>query len=342
MISTYPPERCGVAAYAAQSVAALQAEGHTVRIVTWGEGEGDVRLAAPPRGGRLAELLPHCRDAERVIFQYMPSFYADDSSRVAQVRSRLALRRLFRTVPNLEVVVHELPWFPPVEQLGLPGRLLWQLERLQWSAAPALHFHNPASLETFRSRFRLSGGNARVIDHGRHFRPNYAGSRAEARRELGLRPDRIQLASVGFITPYKGYELAIEALALVPDLPCEYHIVGSVHPEKPGEAAYLEALQRQAAGDPRVRFHLEYVDDIAFDRWVRAADAILLPYRSSTSSSVLARCHLLGTPAVVTAAAGLRAEMSAADASVDDAGELAAVLRGFGRVERRVETGAGA
>ena len=41
MISHYPPQRCGIGAYAEQSVARLRQEGNIVNILTPAEGDGD-------------------------------------------------------------------------------------------------------------------------------------------------------------------------------------------------------------------------------------------------------------------------------------------------------------
>lgn len=340
LVTTFPPERCGVGAYAAQTARALREKGDTVRVLTWGEGEGDIRLPYWPRGRRILEVLRHCRPTERVVLQYMPGFYIDAASRWSQVQSRLAMTRFFRSAPNLEVIVHEQPWYPAHETLGAAGRLLWRLERRQWLAAKDLCFHNEAAVATYRERFQVSGANARLVSHGRDFVPTYRGNRESAQRELRLDSERAIFASVGFITPYKGYEMVLDALAAIPALDCEYHIVGSLHPQASGDdVEYLQQLQQQASGDPRVKFHIEYVDDAAFDRWMCAAHAVLLPYRSSTSSSVLARCHLLGTPAIASRASGLHAELSAADQAVSDAAELAQALVGTVRSARGIVAG---
>ena len=327
VLSTYPPERCGIAAYAAQSVQHYRDTGLTVRVLTWGTGAGDFRRAAPPKGWRVLDVRRHLAGFDRVVLQYAPALYVDDRSAATQVLSRLAMWRLFRSVPHLEVVVHEQSWYPPLAEMSRRGRLLWRLERAQWAAAKDLCFHNAAAVAAFRTRFRLPGTNARIVEHGRDFRPHYGGGKADARRELGLSGDAALFVSTGFITPYKGYEVVLDALALAPHAPCEYHIVGSAHPNS-GEQdlRYIERLREAAASDPRVRFRLEFISDEEFDRWVRAADALLLPYRSSTSSSVLARGHLLGTPAIVSGAAGLRAELQPTDCAFEDARELAGVL----------------
>ena len=48
----------------------------------------------------------------------------------------------------------------------------------------------------------------------------------------------------------------------------------------------LEALEAQVPG---IRLHLGYVSDEAFDRWIVAADTVVLPYRHIWSSSVAER-----------------------------------------------------
>ncbi len=320
LISTFPPEQCGVAAYAAQQVDALRAQGVPVKVLTWGEGRGDLVLPTAPTGLGALAMVPHARQAERVILHYMPSFYERPHSRIEQVLTRVAMGRLFRLLPHLQVIVHEQSWYPPFSEMSVPGRLLWWLERRQWMAARDLCFHNEAAIDLHRRRFRLPGDNARLIRHGEAFRPYFDGDRDAARRELGLAAERLIFLSVGFITPYKGYETVIGALANLPDFDCEYHIVGTLHPKSgQADADYLESLVRQASSDVRVRFVREFIDDRAFDRWIRAADAVLLPYRSSTSSSVLARCRLLGTRAIVSSAAGLAAELGPRDTVAQDA-----------------------
>lgn len=315
-----------MATFTAQAVRSLREQGETVRVLTWGAGEADLKLAAPPRGLGVNQFLRYRKTADRMIFHYMPGFFFGES-RLEQLQARLGLIRLFRSVPSLEVMVHEQPWYPPVSQLSLPGRVLWNLDRMQWRAARELMFHNENAIRVFRERYQLPGDNARVLPHGCHFRPNFEGSRADARRVLGLSPERLIFASVGFISERKGYELAIEALAKVPGLDCEYYIVGSPHPASgASDEEYLRRIQAQAAPDPRVRFVLDYVDDVAFDCWTIAADTILIPSRAASSSSVLARCRLLGTPAITTRQPGLLEELGPADRAISDADELAAAL----------------
>ena len=50
VVSSYPPRRCGIGAYARDQVARLRSEGHEVTVLSPPDGDGDVK--APFVGGR--------------------------------------------------------------------------------------------------------------------------------------------------------------------------------------------------------------------------------------------------------------------------------------------------
>ena len=68
------------------------------------------------------------------------------------------------------------------------------------------------------------------------------------------------------------------------------------------------------------------MSDGEFDRWVAAADWVILPYRRSWSSGVLARAHALGTPAIVAATGGLPEQAAERDVVVHDDEELRSAM----------------
>jgi hypothetical protein len=87
----------------------------------------------------------------------------------------------------------------------------------------------------------------------------------------------------------------------------------------------LEALETQIPG---VHLHLGYVSDEAFDRWIVAADTVVLPYRHIWSSSVAERAQLLGRRVIATRVGGLADQLADARAVVvDDNRGLAAAMR---------------
>jgi multidrug transporter EmrE-like cation transporter len=70
-----------------------------------------------------------------------------------------------------------------------------------------------------------------------------------------------------------------------------------------------------------------FLADEEFDLWVSAADWVVLPYRRSWSSGVLARAQALGRPAIVTDVGGLAEQAGDGDIVVRDDEELAEAMR---------------
>ena len=108
--------------------------------------------------------------------------------------------------------------------------------------------------------------------------------------------------SFGLLSPGKGYELAIRAMAGVveqsPDA-C-YVILGATHPEllrREGER-YREGLQALATeldlGD-HVRFVNEYVDLPTLGRWLQATDVFVTPYPGAEQAVSGTLAYAVGT-----------------------------------------------
>src|SRR3546814_3813969 len=55
-------------------------------------------------------------------------------------------------------------------------------------------------------------------------------------------------------------------------------------------------------------FRPGYVSDEEFDRWLVAADCLVLPYREIWSSSVIERAGIYGVPVIATDVGGLAAQ----------------------------------
>ena len=68
------------------------------------------------------------------------------------------------------------------------------------------------------------------------------------------------------------------------------------------------------------------MSDPELDAWIAAADAVVLPYRRSWSSGMLARAHALGTPAIVSAVGGLPEQAGEDDVVFEDDEGLARAM----------------
>ena len=133
----------------------------------------------------------------------------------------------------------------------------------------------------------------RVVPHG-----GYAGvypaareSRAHTRRRLGLHPDAFVYLMFGTVRTYKRVPEAIRAFRLLSDRDARLLMAGA-----PATAA--TAIQRAAAGDPRVRLELRTIPDYEVAELFGAADAFVLNYDEVFSSGALLLALAFGLPVV--------------------------------------------
>lgn len=142
----------------------------------------------------------------------------------------------------------------------------------------------------------------------------------------------------GFLQSSKGFDRAVDAFAAMDGvgparLPAgdgegaSLYVVGSVRERTPENETYARELRERCARVRGVTFVEEYVEDEQFDRWVAAADRVVLPYRRSWSSGVLARAQALGTPAIVADVGGLAEQAGERDVVFNHDGGLARAMR---------------
>lgn len=148
-------------------------------------------------------------------------------------------------------------------------------------------------------------GTVEVIPHGEfHFLARERPDQTEARAELGIGGDSPVLLFFGRIQPYKGVELLLESLAILDergdDLVCL--IAGEA------EEATERRLHHKIADlhlTREVRVELGYIPHADVANYFRAADVVVLPYRSATQSGVILLAYGYGRPVVVTDVGGL-------------------------------------
>jgi glycosyltransferase involved in cell wall biosynthesis len=117
--------------------------------------------------------------------------------------------------------------------------------------------------------------------------------------------DRLVLLQFGKIKPYKGVDLLLEALTLVPrDLRdrLDVRIVGKPYMD----TAALEQFIRTNGLARCVTLRFEFVSEGEEERLFAEADAIVLPYRDIDASGVAMSAIARGVPVLATAIAGFR------------------------------------
>jgi glycosyltransferase involved in cell wall biosynthesis len=117
--------------------------------------------------------------------------------------------------------------------------------------------------------------------------------------------DRLVLLQFGRIKPYKGVDLVLEALTMVPrELRnrLDVRIVGKPYMDTTAIEQFVAANRLSSC----VTLRFEFVSEAEEDRLFADADAILLPYREIDASGVAMSAIARGVPILATAIDGFR------------------------------------
>ncbi|ROP65776.1 glycosyltransferase [Curtobacterium sp. ZW137] len=186
-----------------------------------------------------------------------------------------------------------------------------ELELNQWLAesADVIHVLNAATASVTEQHYLLDPAKVVHIPH-----PSYQGvypassSRADARASFGLEDDRHAVLFFGQIRPYKGLDVLIEAVSRVPAHARPVLLLAGRTSDE--DRAALDDL---IGDDVRTIRSYDYVPDSDVQRWFRAADLAVFPYRQVLNSGSVHLAASLGVPAVIPDEPHLRAEFDGED-----------------------------
>lgn len=290
IVSTFPPNACGIASFSAALSAGLIAGGDSVDVVRTAPVTG---IDDPLVLGSLDERPGpngHARDilerTDVAIVQHEYGIYPgpDGADIVALMES---LR-----VPTI-VVAHTVLRAPTTNQRRVLSDVC--------AAADAVVVMTASGREGLIDGFGVQPSKIRVIAHGAATPP------------APVRPPRAdtspRLLTWGLLGPGKGIEWAIESLAALADLrPCpRYLIAGATHPRVLASSGedYRNMLSRRARTfgvSDQVDFDEGYRDLQSLTELITTADLVVLPYDSAdqVTSGVLVDAVAAGRPVVST------------------------------------------
>lgn len=137
----------------------------------------------------------------------------------------------------------------------------------------------------------------------------------EAKLALGLDPAVRIVATVGFLDPHKGVLELIDAVAeLTQESPVQLFVLGAAHPHSETGTEYAEQCRQRAQErgiSERVRFWSHYIADAELERYLAAADVIVLNYQSQRyeASAALATALASGRPVITSSAPAFETEL---------------------------------
>lgn len=317
MVSPYPSQQVatmlpsGVAGYTARLASALTDEGLRVRVLAPAvEGEPSltrvdgVTVERSYRRGVTA--LPAAataagRSAAPVVHLQFETFLYGGPLSIPGVAPALAALRGRQQGPV--VTMHQVvdPGsvnrdFTRVHRVRVPHQVaragLSTIQRTVLALSAATVVHERAFERIMPSSVVVPHG----IDVGGAVNPDEVRA---AKESLGLNPDRLTALCFGFLSPYKGLEVALEGAALAGEA-VELVVAGGSHPRLNGRDPYASDLQRHYGHVARFS---GYVTEPAVPTFFRAADVLLLPYLVPfASSGPFALALGFGTPVLCSPA----------------------------------------
>lgn len=320
MVTPYAPYRDGIANYAVQEVAAKRKAGLDIEVLSPLPSAAHHHLViGSPQG--MARLLRRSGDFDRIEIQVYPELlFGSAPTRIhrALVWSLLAL--VARRTPT-ELRIHEIDYAtitcdPLTQRLAIAAL----------SAAETISLHTEAERTALRDALGQDLPNMVLVDHGRDFAPRTTADRAEARRTLGLDSDEFLFLSIGFVQRHKGFDRAVRAFDRIRPDHARLVVVGDIRVDHPDLVSYRDELDRLIATTPGTERRSGYVSDEMFDRWLVAADMLVLPYREIWSSGVIERAALFDLPMIVSKVGGLADQAPRGTVLVADENELAQAM----------------
>jgi D-inositol-3-phosphate glycosyltransferase len=131
-----------------------------------------------------------------------------------------------------------------------------------------------------------------------------------AREQLNLAPADRVILFFGQIAPYKGLEFLVDAFSLLAEKNVAYRLVIVGRPK--GEKSYWENLRRKitaCAAHARIIERIEFIPDAETERYFKAADVLVLPYKHIFQSGVLFLGYSFGLPVIAADVGSLKEEI---------------------------------
>jgi glycosyltransferase involved in cell wall biosynthesis len=148
----------------------------------------------------------------------------------------------------------------------------------------------------------VPGTPVTVVPHGRYTPLTAAPpDRTGARAALGVADGARVVLAFGFIRPYKGLDLLLDALRLARQREPAIQLLVA------GRPLYdIDEVRRAAERDGLpVRWDLRFIPRDEMGRYFAAADVVALPYVDTSDSGVIELAAAFGRPVVAAAAGGL-------------------------------------
>jgi glycosyltransferase involved in cell wall biosynthesis len=304
LIGPVYPYRGGIAHYTGMLARALDGAGHTMQVISFHRQYPT--LLYPGKTDKDPSKKPLETKAEFLLDPLYPWTWRRTIQAVCSFSPEITIVQWWTTF-----------WAPAFAYLAK------RLKHNKLSSVYIIHNvmpHEQRPWDRFIARLALSNGDAFVVQTRRERErlqallpnaqiyfcplPTYhllraeESKRAQARRLLELPEEAFILLFFGFIRPYKGVQILLEALGKLrargkmPTLV----IAGEFWQDKQIYWAQIKRLGLQE----QVRIEDRYIPDEEIGNWFTAADCLVAPYIGGTQSAAVSIALAYGLPMIVT------------------------------------------
>jgi len=304
-LSTFYPFRGGIAQFNASLIQAFDNIGHSAQAYTFTCQYPSFLF--PGKTQMVSESDPAIEiNSQRVLSTINPFTYFAAAKKIAAVNPDVLVMKYWMPFfgPSLGTVAARMP--EKTKAIAILDNVLPHEKRF---FDPAFNAYFLKRIDGFVAMSEQVKGDllklkpdARVIllphpiyDHfGKRI------SSAEARKKLGLNPNKKTLLFFGFIREYKGLDNLIEAFGTLDD---SYQLL--IAGESYGSFEKYDTLIAANKNKANIRVFNDYIPDSAVCDFFSAADVCILPYRSATQSGITGISYNFGVPLIATNKGGL-------------------------------------
>ena len=208
--------------------------------------------------------------------------------------------------------------------------------KVQYKLCDRVFVHTPLMKRQLVDEFSVKSDAVTVIPYGiNNAVPDTALTRADARQYFGIGPREKTILCFGAIAPYKGLEYLVTAFERLLASGGDYRLIVAGQP-KPGAAGYWRDIAARLAPhvqSGRAITHARFIEDSEAERYFKAADVLVLPYREIFQSGMLFFGYSFGLPVVVADVGSLRDDVVEGQTGFvckpEDPSALAAALESY-------------
>ena len=181
-------------------------------------------------------------------------------------------------------------------------KLDFVFKQIIYWAVDGIIVHSRYIQEKLLKTFRVNQEKTAIVPHGNFdlYLPDEPISREDAREKFGLSPQDNVLLFFGYIRPYKGLEVLIDAFGLAATQDCNLKLIIAGAPQNENLAKGYNNQIAQLDAKDKVLFHAHFIPFTEVATYFSAADIVVLPYRNIDHSGIVHMAYSFGRPIIAS------------------------------------------